>query len=151
MRFKSQWPGDAIASPICNTYDLEDSFFEDLGDTSWGGVDRRSDEGDAERIAGVLEYGVTVNLAPGSSAPSSQRRLQPASVDTETAPTDTAGWRAWITSIASIVAELWSRMLREREIRRITVAWEMIDDRTLKDIGISCYEIEYARDARHWS
>jgi uncharacterized protein YjiS (DUF1127 family) len=46
---------------------------------------------------------------------------------------------------------LWSRMLRGREIRRIRASWEAIDDRTLKDIGISRYEIEYARDPRHWS
>jgi uncharacterized protein YjiS (DUF1127 family) len=69
----------------------------------------------------------------------------------ETATTDLAGWRASITSIASVVAELWSRMLRGREIRRIRASWEAIDDRTLKDIGISRYEIEYARDPRHWS
>jgi uncharacterized protein YjiS (DUF1127 family) len=42
-------------------------------------------------------------------------------------------------------------MRREREIGRIRAAWETIDDRTLKDIGISRYEIEYARGARPWS
>jgi uncharacterized protein YjiS (DUF1127 family) len=42
-------------------------------------------------------------------------------------------------------------MLREREIRRVAAAWEMIDDRTLKDIGIIRCEIEYGRNARHWS
>jgi uncharacterized protein YjiS (DUF1127 family) len=135
MRFESQWLGDAIASPTCSTPDLEDASFESLGDRSWDGIDRRSDEGDAEP----------------TSAPSSQRRPQPASVDTDTSPTDPAGWRGCITSIASIAAELWSRMHREREIRRITVAWERIDDRTLKDIGTSRHEIEYGRDARHWS
>jgi hypothetical protein len=35
--------------------------------------------------------------------------------------------------------------------RRIEAAWEMIDDRTLEDIGVTRYEIEHARDARHWS
>ena len=60
------------------------------------------------------------------------------------------GQRASITSITSILTGLWSRMRREHEIRRIRAAWEMIDDRTLKDIGISRYEIEYARDARYW-
>jgi cytochrome c peroxidase len=67
----------------------------------------------------------------GISAPNSQGRLQPAGVDTDTAPIDFAGWRAWISSIASIVAELWSRRAREREIRRIRVAArEVSDDRT---------------------
>jgi uncharacterized protein YjiS (DUF1127 family) len=42
-------------------------------------------------------------------------------------------------------------MRREREIRRITAAWKTIDDRTLKDIGICRYEIEYGRDARRCS
>ena len=68
----------------------------------------------------------------------------------ETATTVLAGWRASITSIASVVARLLSRMLREREIRRIRASWEAIDDRTLRDIGISRYEVEYAGDPRHW-
>ena len=74
-----------------------------------------------------------------------------AGINTETAPSDFFAWRVWITSIASIVAKLWSRMLREREIRRLRAAWETVDDRTLKDIGISRYEIEYGRDPRHGS
>jgi uncharacterized protein YjiS (DUF1127 family) len=53
------------------------------------------------------------------------------------------------TSIASILAWLWSRIRRHREIHRIKAAWGMIDDRTLEDIGLSRYEIEYARDARY--
>jgi uncharacterized protein YjiS (DUF1127 family) len=69
----------------------------------------------------------------------------------ETARGDVAGRRTWITSITSSFAGLWSKMLRERENRRIRAAWKTIDDRTLMDIGISRYEIEYARDARHWS
>ena len=51
------------------------------------------------------------------------------------------------TSITSILAELWSRIRRRREIHRIKAAWGMIDDRTLDDIGVSRYQIEYARDA----
>jgi uncharacterized protein YjiS (DUF1127 family) len=67
----------------------------------------------------------------------------------ETTRRDVAGRRTWIFSITSFVAELWSRMLREREIRHLRAAWEMIDDRTLRDIGISRYEIEYAKDPRY--
>jgi uncharacterized protein YjiS (DUF1127 family) len=44
---------------------------------------------------------------------------------------------------------LWSRIRRHREIHHIKAAWGMIDDRTLGDIGVSRYEIEYARDARY--
>jgi uncharacterized protein YjiS (DUF1127 family) len=67
----------------------------------------------------------------------------------ETARGDVAGRRKWIFSITSFFAEIWSKMLREREIRHIRAAWEMIDDRTLRDIGISRYEIEYAKDPRN--
>jgi uncharacterized protein YjiS (DUF1127 family) len=80
---------------------------------------------------------------PAKDRPSARRA--------DTAPTNFAGRRAWITSITSILTELRSRMLREREIRRIRAAWRAIDDRTLKDIGISRFEIEYAGDRRHWS
>ena len=119
MRFESEWPGDAIADPICRTYDREDVFFDSLAGRSWNRLDGRSD-GTGRRCA-------------------------------ESATTDLAGWRASITSIASVVAGLWRRIFREREVRRIRAGWERVDDRTLKDIGISRYEIEYARDPRNWS
>lgn len=99
MRFESQWAGDAIAAPICSSYDREDAFFQSRDDR----------------------------------------------------PTNLSGWRSWISSKASIVAQLWSAMLRERELRRMSSAWERVDDRTLKDIGVSRYEIEYGSDARPWS
>jgi uncharacterized protein YjiS (DUF1127 family) len=67
----------------------------------------------------------------------------------QTARGDVAGRRTWIFSITSFFAEIWSRMLRERKFRQIRAAWEMIDDRTLRDIGISRYEIEYAKDPRN--
>jgi len=67
----------------------------------------------------------------------------------QTARGDVGGRRTWITSITSSFAGLWSKMLREREIRHIRAAWKTIDDRTLKDIGISRYEIEYAKDPRN--
>jgi uncharacterized protein YjiS (DUF1127 family) len=59
--------------------------------------------------------------------------------------------RRWISLLTSIIGELGSRMYRRREIRRITAAWAMVDDRTLKDIGISRLELEYAADVRHWA
>jgi uncharacterized protein YjiS (DUF1127 family) len=68
----------------------------------------------------------------------------------ETGFTEFAGRRRWITSVTSFFAELWSIIRDAREIRRIRAVWETIDDRTLKDIGVSRYEIEYAREARHW-
>jgi uncharacterized protein YjiS (DUF1127 family) len=116
MRFESEWPGDAIAAPICRTYDREDVLFDSLAGRPWNRLDSRSDEADREM-----------------------------------ATTDLVGWRASITSIASVVAGLWRRILREREVRRIRAGWERVDDRTLRDIGISRHEIEYARDPRYWS
>ena len=67
----------------------------------------------------------------------------------ETAQTDFTDRAAW-GSIASILAKLWSRMRRHREIHRIKAAWKTIDDRTIEDIGVSRYGIEFARDARRW-
>jgi uncharacterized protein YjiS (DUF1127 family) len=67
----------------------------------------------------------------------------------ETAQSDIAGRGIWMTPITSFFAEIWSKMLREREIRHISAAWDRIDDRTLRDIGISRYEIDYAKDPRN--
>jgi uncharacterized protein YjiS (DUF1127 family) len=144
MRFESQWPGDAIAAPVYPTYDCEDAIFEDLGGKSWSRVDGYSDQTDVEPPVVVPE-----RLLP----PGGRRHRRDPGMDrldrchAESAPADFAGWRA---RIVSIVAGLWSRMLCEREIRRLTAAWQAVDDRTLKDIGISRYEITYARDARRW-
>ena len=35
MRFESEWPGDAIAAPICRTYDREDVLFDSLAGRPW--------------------------------------------------------------------------------------------------------------------
>jgi uncharacterized protein YjiS (DUF1127 family) len=146
MLFETEPPGDTIAAPICLTNDREDAL-------SRNRVDSHSDQADAEPTAVLLEdwRDTVIKPAAGCSAPSSQRQLPRAGGNTDTAPADFARWRACINSIASIVAELWSRMRRERQIRRIGAAWGTIDDRTLKDIGISRYEIEYARDPRYGS
>jgi uncharacterized protein YjiS (DUF1127 family) len=57
--------------------------------------------------------------------------------------------RRWISLLISILGELRSRMHRRREIRRISAAWALVDDRMLNDLGISRLEIEYAMEARH--
>jgi uncharacterized protein YjiS (DUF1127 family) len=59
--------------------------------------------------------------------------------------------RGWIVLLASVVGKLRSRVHQRREIRRVSAAWAMVDDRTLKDIGISRLELEYAADVRHWA
>ena len=57
--------------------------------------------------------------------------------------------RRWISLLISILGELRSRMHRRQEIRRISAAWALVDDRMLNDIGISRLEVEYAMEARH--
>ena len=64
----------------------------------------------------------------------------PAEVSFDLATITSKVWGRWIGLIASIVAKLWLRMARECEIRRMRVAWATIDDRTLRDIGISRWE-----------
>jgi hypothetical protein len=58
--------------------------------------------------------------------------------------------RRWISLLTSLLGGLRSRIHRRRESRRVNVAWAMVDDRTLNDIGTSRLEVEYAMDARHW-
>jgi uncharacterized protein YjiS (DUF1127 family) len=49
----------------------------------------------------------------------------------------------WISYFTAIVAQLWLRMARAHEKRRMRVVWATIDDRTLRDIGVSRWEIAY--------
>jgi uncharacterized protein YjiS (DUF1127 family) len=51
------------------------------------------------------------------------------------------GWTAWILSIPG---KLWSTLLLERDVRRSRDALLALDDRTLKDIGLSRSEIDRA-------
>jgi uncharacterized protein YjiS (DUF1127 family) len=59
-------------------------------------------------------------------------------------PVKSGRWRQSIALIIRIVAELWLWMAREREMRRMRTAWATIDDRTLRDIGVSRWEMAYA-------
>ena len=126
MRSETEWPGDIVAAPVCDTYDWEDAFLDSLGG-SWNRIGTRWDGVDPVPTAfASKDWGGTATAAP----------------------TKFGGWRPRVGSIALIVAGLWARVLRKREIRRIRAAWRTIDDRPLKDIGISRIEFEYARDAR---
>ena len=129
MRFETEWPGDNVAAPVCDTYDWEDAFLDSLGG-SWNRIDTRWDGVDPVPTAFALREWRGTAIA---------------------APTKFGVWRRRVGSIAAIVAGLWSGVLREREIRRIRAAWRTIDDRTLEDIGISRIEFQYAQDARPWS
>jgi hypothetical protein len=120
MRFESHWPDAAIAARICGKYDQQDEFFERIG-RSRPRVDGRLGQAYANPPAAVL-------LPMGEHArrrePGKDRLSRPPA---EVAPPDIAGWRTWITSIASIVTKLWSRRFRESEARRIR-GWERVDD-----------------------
>jgi uncharacterized protein YjiS (DUF1127 family) len=58
--------------------------------------------------------------------------------------TDRTSWYRWMGMITPMLVRLWSRESRKREFARIRAAWKTIDDRMLRDIGVSRYEIEYA-------
>lgn len=80
------------------------------------------------------------SVVPSTTARDAGRRL-------ETARTDAAHGRIFI----AIVAEMWSSVRRWRERRRIREAWETIDDRTLRDIGLSRCEMELLTWTGYWS
>jgi uncharacterized protein YjiS (DUF1127 family) len=68
----------------------------------------------------------------------------PTNVGFGPAPISSGRWDRWTSLIAAIVAKLWVRMAREREMRRMLLVWATIDDRTLRDIGVSRLEIVYS-------
>jgi hypothetical protein len=129
MPFETEWPGDSVAAPVCDPDDCEDALLDSLSG-SWNRIDTRWDG---------------VDPVPTTFAPRDWRGTATA------VPTKSGGWRRRVGSIASIVARLWPRVLRERQFGRVRAAWRTIDDRTLKDIGMSRIEFEYAKDARQGS
>jgi uncharacterized protein YjiS (DUF1127 family) len=150
MWYERPWHGNAVVTPVCGWSDHEDSVFEGFGGRSWDEADSRVDRVDAGSAA-VKER--IRHLEPvraaylGHRGPTQDRVVAERA---ETEQTDFTDRPTWSSSIASRLAGLWSRIRRHREICRIKAASGMIDDRTLTDIGVSRYEIEYSRDARHW-
>jgi uncharacterized protein YjiS (DUF1127 family) len=67
----------------------------------------------------------------------------PAKVGFDSAPIKLKDGGRWISLITSIVAEPWLWMARARDTRRVRAAWATIDDRTLRDIGVSRLEVVY--------
>jgi uncharacterized protein YjiS (DUF1127 family) len=58
---------------------------------------------------------------------------------------------SWTSQVASIPVNLWARFVRMRDNRRALAALEALDDRMLKDIGISRQQIAYAvTRGRRW-
>lgn len=60
---------------------------------------------------------------------------------TERVRSTSPGWSARITSLA---ARFWSRMRRKREVRLAITRLDVLDDRTLKDIGLHRSQVESA-------
>jgi uncharacterized protein YjiS (DUF1127 family) len=56
---------------------------------------------------------------------------------------------AWIASLGSLPGLLWRRLRREREMWQNLAELETLDDRTLKDIGLSRCEIELIAGGEH--
>ena len=149
MRYERLRQCDAIAAPIHGWFDREDGKFEGLGGQSWDQVDSWSNRTNAG-LAAVKE-GIG-HPQPGRAVYSGDRgqaKDGSAALHAEHEHTNFVYRATWRALLTSILAGLWSKILRQRETHHIEAAWEMIDDRILKDIGISRYEIERARDARH--
>lgn len=49
---------------------------------------------------------------------------------------------SWRVRAASLPAKLWSSVRRRARIRQMRVGWDATDDHTLRDIGVSRYEID---------
>jgi uncharacterized protein YjiS (DUF1127 family) len=148
MRYERPRQDDAITAPIHGWFDREDGNFEGVGDRSWDPVDgwsNRTDAGLAQVKEGIRHLQPAWAAYPGYRG---QAKDGSAAWPAENEHTNFVYRATWSTSITSILAGLWSKILRQRETCRIKAAWGMIDDRTLKDIGISRYEIERARGAR---
>lgn len=149
MRYEWTRQGDDIAAPIHRWFDRDDGNIEGFGGQSWEQVDGWSHQSSAGPAA--VKEGIRHPQPVWAAYPGDRGQAKDGSTawHAENEHTNFVCRATWSTSITSILAGLWSKILRQRETRRIEAAWDMIDDRTLKDIGISRYEIE--SDARHWS
>ena len=53
------------------------------------------------------------------------------------------GSSRWTSGLFSLPARLWSKLVEAHERRRSTAALEALDDRTLKDMGLTRNEIHH--------
>ena len=149
MRYERPRQGDAIAAPIHRWFDREDGNFEGFGGQSWDQVDgwsNRTNAGLAPVKEGIRHSQPVRAAYPGYRG---QAKDGSAAWHAENEHTNFVYRANWSSLITSIFVGLWSKILRGRETHRIRAAWQMIDDRTLKDIGISRNEIERASAQTH--
>ena len=57
---------------------------------------------------------------------------------------------AWVQLLAELPRTFREALRRRRELRRLCAAWDMVDDRMLKDIGISRHAIMQLGGERNW-
>jgi hypothetical protein len=126
MQFESEWPDHATAGPLCPEHDREALFFERLGGRSRCRVYSRGDEAAADQTAVVARH---------------RRDAMPAS--------EPNNWVRRIATVISLAINLWSG-IRHRESRSTKATWETIDDRILRDLGLSRYEIELLTWTGHY-
>jgi hypothetical protein len=150
MRYERPWQGDAIATPVCARLDREDGMFDGLG--GWPGlqVDRHAQRLDAEPGELKERVGPWEPVAAGHPGHGDVPQDFPVAEPADAARNDAAGRPGWGIAITSMLGALWSSIHRRREMHRIEADWAMIDNRTLRDIGASRYELELVRDARQW-
>ena len=150
MRYERPWQGDAIATPVCARLDREDGIFEGFG--GWPGlqVDRRAQRPDAEPAALKERIRPWEPVSAGHTGYGNATQDCAFAQPAETPQNDAAGRPGWGIAITLMLGALSSSIRRRREMHRIEADWATIDDRTLQDIGVSRYELEFVRDWRRW-
>jgi uncharacterized protein YjiS (DUF1127 family) len=81
--------------------------------------------------------------APTSKAIAPTVELADATPDGDFAPRSQGRPRSWL-------ARLWSRYVAWRERQRAAAAWEMLDARTLRDIGVLQDEVDHDAQSASW-
>ena len=100
--------------------------------------------GKAERRRAPMDLPFGPWPAPGRAA---------IGVFTPRQPCDPSGrpWGpTWVRSLARLTRTFVERVRRRRELRRLRAAWDLVNDRTLEDIGLSRHAITRLGGERHW-
>jgi uncharacterized protein YjiS (DUF1127 family) len=93
-------------------------------------------------LRGVRQIQPAVGGTVGIGAP------QPVGAAADVASGSELSWSQWTTSFLS---GLRSKALHRRRVKRMRTDWQAIDDRTLKDIGLSRYDVGLiVGDLRRW-
>src|SRR6202047_1528210 len=135
MRYERPRQDDAITAPIRRWFDREDGNFEGFGGQSWDRVDgwsNRTNAGLAQVKEGIRH---PQPVWAGSQGGGGRQKDGSPAWHAENEHTNFVCRATWSTSITSILAGLWSKILRQRESRRIKAAWGRLGDRHRADSG----------------